>query len=152
MKHYRYSTLVLWLSIIFPVVLMIGLFIWAVHGVIMNGPLGIYQLILAAMPLLLISSLVGINNPSSITLTPESIVFEGFWRKHEYRWQDVEELTLKDYGYVGKAFIRIGKYRLLGGRYWVSSNLEGYKELLGIIESKLEGCGIRESRNSVQSK
>jgi hypothetical protein len=104
------------------------------------------------MPLLLISSLVGINNPSSITLTPESIVFEGFWRKHEYRWQDVEELTLKDYGYVGKAFIRIGKYRLLGGRYWVSSNLEGYKELLGIIESKLEGCGIRESRNSVQSK
>ncbi|SHR94567.1 Uncharacterised protein [Mycobacteroides abscessus subsp. abscessus] len=152
MKHYRYSTQVLWLSIIFPVVLMIGLFIWAVLGVITNGPLGIYQLILVAMPLLLISSLIGLNNPSSITLTPDSIIFEGFWRKHEYKWIDVDELTLKDYGYVGKAFIRIGKYHLLGGRYWVSSNLEGYKELLEVIESKLEGCGIRERCDSVQSK
>lgn len=152
MKHYRYSTHALWLSIIFPVMLMIGLFIWAVYGVINSGPVGIYQLILVVMPILLLSSLIGLNNPSNITVTPESIVFEGFWRKHEYKWKDVEELTLKDYGYVGKAFIRIGKYRPLGGRYWVSSNLIGYKDLLGTIQSKLEGCEIHESRDSIQSK
>lgn len=131
---------------------MIGLFIWAMYGVVIEGPSGIYQLILAVMPLMLLSSLIGLNNPSSITVTPESIVFEGFWKKHEYRWIDVEELTLKDYGYVGKSFIRIGKYRLLGGRYWVSSNLQGYKELLETIQSKLEGCEIHEGSDSFQSK
>lgn len=152
MKQYRYSTPVLWLSIIFPVLLMSGLLIWAVYGVIMEEPLGIYQLILVAMPLLLLSSLIGLHNPSSITVTDEFIIFKGFGRKHQYKWKEVEELTLKDYGYVGKAFIKIGKYQLLGGRYWVSSKLEGYKELLGILQSQLEGRESNERSNLSRSK
>lgn len=139
MKNYRYTTTVFWLSIIFPVILMIGIFIWAIYSLIMNGPDGIYLLVLTAMPLLFLSSVIGLNNPSQITLSSDGIVFIGFWRRHVYKWQDVTELTVKDYGYVGKAFIRIGNYRLLGGRYWISNKLEGYQELLTVIKGQAEG-------------
>ncbi len=85
-------------------------------------------------------------------VTDESIIFTGFGRSHQYKWEEVEEYTLKDYGYVGKSFIKIGKYRLLGGRYWVSSKLEGYRELLSILQSRLEGRESHESSNLSRSK
>ncbi|MGG4411881.1 hypothetical protein ABER75_24770 [Niallia taxi] len=151
MKQYRYTTSVFLLSIILPVLIMMGLFIWALLQVINSGLVGIYPLILTAMPVLFITSVIGINNPSSITLTTESIIFEGFWSRHEYKWEDVKELTLKDYGYVGKAFIKIGSFHLLGGRYWISYKLAGYKDLLAVIK-ELEGREKHERRETVQSK
>jgi len=151
MKQYRYTTSVFLLSIILPVLIMMGLFIWALLQVINSGLVDIYPLILTAMPVLFITSVIGINNPSSITLTTESIIFEGFWSRHEYKWEDVKELTLKDYGYVGKAFIKIGSFRLLGGRYWISYKLAGYKDLLAVIK-ELEGREKHERRETVQSK
>ncbi|TRZ38109.1 hypothetical protein CEQ21_22110 [Niallia circulans] len=152
MKQYRYTSSVLFLSIILPVLIMMGLFIWAIVQVLNGGLVGIHPLLLIAMPVLFITSVIGINNPSSITLTTESIIFEGFWSRHEYKWEDVKELTLKDYGYVGKAFIKIGRFRLLGGRYWVSSKLEGYKELLAVIKEIVEGRERHAGRETAQSK
>ena len=151
MKHYRYSTTVFWFSIIFPVILMIGMFIWAINSLINNGSEGIYLLVLIVMPLLFVSSVIGLNNPSQITVSSEAIAFIGFWRKHEYKWQEVTEFTVKDYGYVGKSFIRIGNFRLLGGRYWISNKLEGYQELLTIIKAQAEGREKHEGE-TLQSK
>ncbi|MGE8203740.1 hypothetical protein ACQKP0_04185 [Heyndrickxia sp. NPDC080065] len=137
MKKYYYSRQIFFASIIFPVFLMIGLFMWSIYGIWVKGMSPLYQLILITMPILLLFTLIGINNPSSIILTSDSIIFKGFGRQHQYFWSEVKEIHIKDYGYVGKSFIRIGRYRLLGGRYWISNKLHGYKELLSFLQQKI---------------
>ncbi|WP_299090945.1 hypothetical protein [uncultured Metabacillus sp.] len=141
MKKYVYSKPDLWVSIILPVFLMMGLFLWAIYRSLMEGPLPFYQLLIITMPLLLLSTLMGLHNPSSVTVTTNSIIFEGFGRKHEYLWEDIEGLSVKNYGYAGKSFIRIGKYRLFGGRYWISNKMHGYKELLNFLQTKFGQLG-----------
>jgi hypothetical protein len=139
MKRYQYAKPVLWVSIILPIFLMVGLLFWSVYRSLIEGPLPLYQFLMLIMPLLIISSVVSLHNPSSVTVTSEYIVFEGFGRKHLFNWEEIEIITVKDYGYVGKSFIRVGRYSPFKGRYWISNKLTGYRELLTFLQTKKAG-------------
>lgn len=136
MERFTYSKLTAFVSIIFPVILMAGLFIWSFYEIWMKEASTIAHLLIVTMPILLLFSVIGINNPTSVTLTADFIKFEGFGRTHQYNWNELQDIHVKNYGYVGKSFIKIGGYRLLGGRYWVSSSLRGYNELIGYLQNK----------------
>lgn len=95
-------------------------------------------LIVYTMPVLLLSSFIGLHNPSSVTVTDQFIVFSGFGRSHMYTWEEAGIISVRKYDYVGKTFIRLGKPRILGGRYWITNEMNGYKELIGLLEQKSE--------------
>lgn len=138
MSTYSYNKTARNMTLIVPVLLMIGFFVWALYGLFTEGALIIYKLTIYTMPVLLASSFYGLHNPSSITVTDKSITFSGFGRSHVYTWEEAGTIYLKNYGYVGKTLIRLGKPRILGGRYWITNEMQGYSELLNFLEQRDE--------------
>lgn len=138
MKKYDYSNSTLWVSIILPVIFLIGLFIWALFEILTKGFTFYTQFLAVMIPAFILLSVVGIHNPFRIIVTEEHVTFEGFGRSHQYSWDEVDNLMVKDYGNLGKSFIKIGKFRMLGGRYWISSKIDGYRELIDLLQAKAQ--------------
>lgn len=138
MSTYSYNNAARNMTLVVPVLLMVGLLIWAVYGLFSEGDLMIYKLTVYTMPVLLASSFFGLHNPSSIVVKDDSITFSGFGRSHMYTWEEAGIIYIKSYGYVGKTLIRLGKPRIFGGRYWITNEMQGYSELLDFLEQRDE--------------
>lgn len=136
MSIYTYSKSSKNMTIFLPVLVMAGLFVWAVYGLLSENRFPLDELILYTMPVLLLSSFIGLHNPSSIKVTDQSITFSGFGRIHTYTWEEAGIIFVRKYEYAGKTFIRLGKPRILGGRYWITHEMNDYKELLSLLEQK----------------
>lgn len=137
-KSYSYRQSKIVMSFLLPTILMIGLFIWGLYGLVTVGPLWLYKLIVMVMPVLFLSSFWGLHHPTAVQLTDRGIAFKSFGLKHEYAWDAVETLKLKQYPLAGKTYIRIGEPRLFGGRYWLSEQMDGYRKLVDFLTEKAE--------------
>jgi hypothetical protein len=131
MKVYRYDFGYYLVSVLGPDILMICLFIWAVYSSAHGEGGIIQQFLLIVMPILLISSLIAMNQPHLITDDGEILTFYGFFQRHEYKWSEIQFLRIRRFIMSDKVLVRIGKERLLGGRYWIDTgSLQGSGELL----------------------
>jgi len=131
MKKYRYSKWMVCSKNFVPLILMVGLFGYGIYGYLIDEHNELYKLLILVMPFLILSSVIGLQFPSSITVTKEGILFEGFGRQHKYDWSEVKnEMKIKKYDFAGQIYIRIGNPRIFGGRYWISYKMDGYSELL----------------------
>ena len=89
------------------------------------------QLIITVVPLLLFCSLLAMNQPRLITDDGEKITFYGCFQKHEYKWSEINFLRIRKFIMTDRIFVRIGKDRVMGGRYWLDTDsLPGFGELL----------------------
>ncbi len=138
MSTYSYSKTARNMTLIVPVLLMSALFIWAIYELFSGNDQAIYKLIVYTMPFLLLSSFIGLHNPSAVVVTKESITFSGFGRSHVYTWEEAGSIRIRKYNYVGKTLIRLGKPKVLGGRYWITNEMNGYEDLLNYLEKKSE--------------
>src|SRR5690606_8284940 len=125
-------------NIIIPNLLMALILLWGIADVIQNGMSSFSQLVLVVMPILLLSSIVGVSNPSKVKIDDESISFYLFGRRHSYQWEAIDSLKLRRYDPIGKIYIGIGTKRIFGGRYWISSNISNYAELNNVLYDKYQ--------------
>lgn len=137
-KSYYYRQSTQYLSFFLPALLMVGVFVWGIYGLVAVGPLLQYQLACIVMPILILSTFIGLHNPTGVKVTDTSIVFQAFGLKHEYKWKDVHNLKIKRYPLGGSSLISIGRPQLFGGRYWVRSQIDGYEELIAYLAEKSE--------------
>lgn len=114
---------------------MIGIFIWAVYGLFDQGPLPQFKLACIAMPVMLFSMFIGLHYPTTVHLSKSYIIFESFGKKNKYVWKDIQNFRVKCYPF-GSTLIDIGEQKVLGGRYWIKSHMEGYDELLHFLQEK----------------
>lgn len=131
MREYRYDTGYYLVSVLGPNIMMVCVLVWAVYSLVQgeNGPL--QQLAVTIVPLLLISSLVAMNQPRLITDDGETLTFYGFFQKHEYKWSEIETIRIRSFILTDKVLVRIGKERLLSGRYWLDTDsLREARELM----------------------
>lgn len=150
MKKYDYSNSTLWVSIILPVIFLIGLFIWALFDILTIGFTFYTQFLAVMIPAFILLSVFGIHNPFRIIVTQDHVIFEGFGRSHQYSWDEIDTLMVKDYGNLGKSFIKIGKFRMVGGRYWVSSKINGYRELIDLLQTKEQMKNSKIQQKTIQ--
>ncbi|GLC87150.1 hypothetical protein [Lysinibacillus piscis] len=136
MRIFQYTKTAKNMNILVPIVLMVGLMLWACYGLWNGENMMLSKLVLYTMPVLLASSFIGLHHPTRVTVTDEAIVFSAFGRNHSYRWDELTFIHLRNYRYVGKSFIRLGKPQILGGRYWLTNDLAGYNELIALLEQK----------------
>lgn len=131
MKEYRYDTGYYLVSVLGPNIMMACLLVWAIYSRVQGENGLLQQLVITIVPLLLISSLVAMNQPRLITDDGETLTFYGFFQKHEYKWSEVQNLRIRRFIMTDKVLVRIGKDRLLAGRYWLDiDSLRGSGELL----------------------
>jgi hypothetical protein len=131
MKEYRYDTGYYLVSVLGPNILMTCLLIWAVYCQIQGESSLLQKLVITIVPFLLFSSLLAMNQPRLITDDDETLTFYGFFQKHEYKWSEIETIRIRNFIMTDKVLVRIGKDRLLGGRYWLDTDsLRGCRELL----------------------
>lgn len=136
-KRFYYKHTNEYFSFLLPTILMVGVLVWGIYGLLAVGPLARYKLACVAMPILILSSVIGLHNPTNVQLSDSSIIFQAFGLKHEYKWKDVESLKIRTYA-MGNTLIVIGKPRVFGGRYWIKSQMDGYDELLQYLAEKSE--------------
>lgn len=136
MKEYKYSFAFYFVSSLGPIILLTGLLVWGIMGRLEDSVNPIYHLVIIVVPVILLSSLVALNQPDKITDDEEIISFYGFGREHRYRWADIKFLKVKEFIFTDRILLRIGEPRVLGGRYWMNvDSLENGKQLLEKLKS-----------------
>jgi hypothetical protein len=71
------------------------------------------------------------NQPRRITDDGEIVTFYGLFQKHEYRWDEINYLRIRRFIMSDRVYVRIGKERVMGGRYWLDTDsLPGSGNLL----------------------
>ncbi len=131
MKEYNYPTGYYLVSILGPNILMVGVLIWGIYDRLSGDKSLLNQFVITFVPLLLLSSLAAMNQPHRITDDDEKITLYGFFQKHKYTWAEIEFLRIRRFIMTDRVLVRIGKERVLGGRYWLDTDsLQGSSELL----------------------
>ncbi len=131
MKEYSYQRGYYLVSILGPNIMMAGVLAWAAYERLQGNAGMINQLILVAVPILLLSSLVAMNQPKRITDDGETIIFHGFFQKHDYHWSEITFLRIRRFIMTDRVYIRIGNDRFWRGRYWLDTDsLSSSGELL----------------------
>lgn len=143
MKTYEYRNSVVFLSFFIPEFVMCGVLAWGLFSWWTEGITALSKMIVIVMPVLILSTFVGIHNPTSIKLGSESIVFQAFGMKHEYKKDEIFQLKVKSYRLIGKTLVRIGKPQIFGGRYWFTKQITGYDELISAL---VEEYGAKHER------
>lgn len=133
---YKYPVTNYLMNILVPIFVMVGLIIWAITGTVNEGLTPLYKLIFTVVPILLFFGVLGLSNPSKVEVTDEKIIFSAIGMSHVFNWNEVRSLKLKNYHYIGKMYVRVGNPTFLRGRYWISSNMNGYVELINILYEK----------------
>lgn len=64
---------------------------------------------------------VSVANPSSVTITDDSVTFSAYGRSHTWYWKDVTKLQVKEFPTAKKLFIRFNDPGYFKGRYWVAA-------------------------------
>lgn len=131
MKTYGYKKGYYAVSILGPNIMIAALLLYAIFDRLAGNNSWIDQLAILMGPLLLFSGLVVANQPRQITDDGETLTFYGFFQKHEYKWSEINYVRIRKFSMTDKIFIRIGRERVLKGRYWLDmSSLSGSQELL----------------------
>ena len=136
MKHYQYATTSFIMTVLLPVLVMAGLFIWGISLLLSGEQTAFAQLLVYGSAILLFFSIIGIHTPSWIKLDDEKIVVHAFFVTHTFYWKDLSFVQLRVYDKVGKLYIRLGTNKIVGGRYWVSGDIEEYEDLFENLKEK----------------
>ncbi|GAB2546218.1 hypothetical protein GCM10026983_15380 [Gracilibacillus alcaliphilus] len=147
MKHYQYDTTSFIMTVLLPVLVMAGLFIWGIYLLLSGEQPAFAQLLVYGSAILLFFSIIGIHTPSWIKLDDEKIVVHAFFVTHTFYWKDLSFVQLRVYDKVGKLYIRLGTNKIVGGRYWVSSDIEEYE---GLFENLKEKSFVERKVSSVK--
>jgi len=135
MKRFKYDeihyllgvTVPAWLSIC---ITFLGLYKWA------SGNENIIISIFGFFGFLIfVTHIFGISNPKEVIIDKAGLTVSGFKQSHNYKWEDLQRLSIRKVGNSQKLYLRIGKTSLLRGRYWV--NLI-YMENADILLKELE--------------
>ena len=109
------------------------------------------RIAVVVVPVIAVLELGGLNRPRRITANDEGIVFHGRKRRHAYRWADLCVLKLKEFAFTGSIYIRIGKPRILGGRYWIEAGkYEGIEAL--VLELRKRELALHPERGKYQKR
>ncbi|MGE6631061.1 hypothetical protein [Bacillus sp. NPDC077027] len=131
MQQHAYSRTSAMFSIFLPACLIFIFFFWSIYMLLTAGPQPIAVLGVYTLPILILSSISGLNQPTSITITQHELKIGAFGREHNYALKDIKgKLFLKAYPHIGKLYVRVGPTRIFGGRYWISSEMSDYKVLV----------------------
>lgn len=136
MKVYRIPAKHIWVNTVFGNLLLAGMLVWAVSSYLGGRSDFKIQMLLIALPLILISALIGIHQPTTVELTDETITFSGLGRRHTYAWSDIRYMFVRKFLLGDRYLVQIGDFHLYKGRYWVPMQMEGYKELLAFLQAK----------------
>ena len=137
MKEYKIRRPYIWVSVILPTILLIGVTIWGVYTLAADSSDTLARLVVIAVPILLVYSVFTVNQPTRVTDDGDTIALYAFGRKHEYIWNEVKTLKVKRFIMTDKVLLQIGEYRMRGGRYWLELGaFEGGEELFNKLVSR----------------
>ncbi|MCY7495655.1 hypothetical protein [Bacillus safensis] len=140
MQHHAYSRTSAMLSIFLPAVLICLFFLWSLYTLWSAGPEPLAVLGVYTLPILMLSSITGLNQPTNVIISEDQLKIGAFGRWHTYAVSDIKgKLFLKPYPHIGKVYVRVGPARIFGGRYWISSEMSEYKQLVQTLQDFAKG-------------
>ncbi|AKC65656.1 hypothetical protein HF326_03130 [Bacillus altitudinis MN12] len=144
MQQHAYSRTSAMFSIFLPALLICVFFLWSLYTLMSAGPEPLAVLGVYTLPILMLSSITGLNQPTNIMISEDELKIGAFGRWHTYAVSDIKgKLFLKPYPHIGKVYVRVGPARIFGGRYWISSEMSEYKQLVQSLQS-LATCDEKE--------
>lgn len=140
MQHHAYSRTSAMLSIFLPAVLICLFFLWSLYTLMSAGPEPLAVLGVYTLPVLMLSSITGLNQPTNVIISEDKLKIGAFGRWHTYAVSDIKgKLFIKPYPHIGKVYVRLGSSRIFGGRYWISSEMSEYKQLVQTLQDFAKG-------------
>ena len=111
-KFFRYKVTYIGIFAIF-------FLLYSIYNLFVNQNI-IYSLPIIICAYIIMEDFVTISNPSSVTITDESITFSAYGRSHKFLWNEMRSFTIKEFISSRKMFIRINGGGIFSGRYWLS--------------------------------
>lgn len=136
MKVYRIESSHVWINTVAGNLVLAGMLVWAIYDRIQGSTTPTNLFLLVVLPVILISALAGIHQPTEIVITPEAITFAGVGRRHTYEWQTLKYLHVKRFFLGDRFLVQIGDFRVFSGRYWIPNHMPGQKELELFLQAK----------------
>lgn len=135
-KHYQYETGRFVAVILLPVLIMAGLLVWGISLMLSGEQTAFAQVLVYGSLMLLFFSIIGIHTPSRIELDDEKIIVHAFFVTHTFYWDELTFAQLRVYKQTGKIYLRLGTKHLFKGRYWISTDIENFRELFETLQEK----------------
>lgn len=136
MKCYQYSTAKFVTTVLLPILIMVGLLLWGISLLFSGEQTAFAHLLIYGSIILLFFSIAGIHTPSRIKLDDERIIMHAFFVTHTFYWKDLSFVQLRVYEKAGKLYVRLGTNKMTKGRYWITSDIEGFNALFEELKSK----------------
>lgn len=119
---YEYNKDRYFVSVKLTTLFMLVLILYALPKWIIDPGINIYILIVVAATYGVFNNFISLSTPNKIEINENIIVFSAFGRKHEYRWEEITSLKIKELA-DKKMYIRINDGSLLRGRYWIKTRM-----------------------------
>lgn len=85
-----------------------------------NGTGSVLNLIFFSFCLVaFVDYVIALSNPKEVEIKEDEIIVRGFAGQHTFKKEGLEKLLVRRFYDVNKVYVRIGKSRLLKGRYWI---------------------------------
>ena len=136
-KTYEYHSARYVISVSGPLVILIGLFVWAVYHVAGGEPASYHWAGVIVLPVLIGNHIIGGNHPKRIIDDGETLTFAAFGRSRSYQWDAMTEFKVKEFFITDRVYLRINKPGVFTGRYWLDVfQLNDGEEILAKFKQK----------------
>ena len=139
------------LTVAGPLLVMGALLVLSLMRIFQGTQGALDRIAAAVVPIIAVLELGGLNRPRRITADNQGITFHGCRRRHAYQWADLSILKLKEFAFTSSVYIRIGKPRVLRGRYWIEgSKYDGIEAL--VLELRRRELILHPEREKYQKR
>ena len=96
-----------------------------------------------AIPLVLAWGFVTLHFPSRITIDAHGATFAAYGRSHAFPWADVTRVRVRRFLVGDRVLVRLSPAPRWRGRYWVTRSIEGFDDLVRMLDARAEACAAR---------
>ncbi len=134
---YKYDEKRYLFAVTIPTIFMFIILVYSLMLNIKDPQINIYTLYIIVCIYGISNNLISVSNPKMIIDDGKQIKFYSFGRTHEYEWEQIKRIRIKEF-YNKKIYLRIDNPGLLKGRYWIKSAMYNNGEELYIKLKNLE--------------
>lgn len=110
--------------------LAIPLLVW------LAPPAPFFTILVAAIPLVIGYRIATLHFPSRVVVDDAHVSFSAYGRIHRFAWSDIERVHVRRFLVKDRVLVRVAPSPPWRGRYWLTSDIDGYASLVAELEQR----------------
>jgi hypothetical protein len=109
---------------------------WVAFLALVDVPVGVRGLMLAAIPIVLGWGAVTLHFPSRVEMDSEGVTFARYGRAHRFAWKDVRRVKVRRFLVRDRVLVRIEPSAAWSGRYWIVDSMGDFEGVVRELEGR----------------